>query len=83
MNRSLASAAAATARLEGCALLALGEALGCVAAGFDDAGELTLFLSVQQRHLADVVQVETDRVIHGSCSQLLRGFAYSGAYCAG
>ena len=64
--------------LQGRPLLALGEALGGIAAGFDDAGQLTLFFSVEQGNLSDVIQVETDRVIHGNCSQLLCGIAYSG-----
>ena len=47
------------------ALLAVGEAFGGIAAGFDDARELALFLSVEEGHLADVVQVQSDGVIHG------------------
>ena len=72
MKRSLASAAAADRRLEGGALLAGGEALGGLAAGFDDAGQLALFLSIEEGDLADVVQVETDGVVHGNASQLVR-----------
>jgi hypothetical protein len=46
--------------LEGCALLALGEALGGLAAGLDDARQLALLFGVEQGHLADIVQVQSD-----------------------
>ena len=64
MNRSLASAAAATAALRAAPLLAVGELLGGLAAGLDDAGELALVLGGEEGDLADVVQVEADGVIH-------------------
>ena len=57
-------------RLEGGALLAGVEPLGGFAAGFDDAGQLALFLSGEEGDLADVVQVQTDGVVHGSVLQL-------------
>ena len=79
MKRSLASAALATDAFERGALLAGGEALGGLAAGLDDAGELALFLRIEQGHLADVVQVQSDGVIHGSVSQLFGSSSDSAA----
>ncbi len=50
--------------LEGHALLARGELLGGFATGLDDARQLTFVFGGEQSHLADVVQVESDGVIH-------------------
>ena len=47
------------------AALAVGQLLGSLAAGLDDAArELSLVLGREQAHLADVVQVQTNGVIH-------------------
>ena len=46
------------------AALAVGELLGGLAAGLDDARELALVLGGEQGNLADVVQVQADGVIH-------------------
>ena len=50
-------------------MLAVGEPLGGVAAGFDDAGQLALLLCGEEGDLADLVQVQTNRITHGgSCN---------------
>ena len=64
MNRSLALAAARDLALEGGATLAGVELLRRFAAGFDDAGQLALVLGGEQGDLADVVQVQTNGVVH-------------------
>ena len=66
MNRSLALAASRTWRFRARALLASFELLSGFAAGLDDAGELALVLGGEQRHLADVVEVEANGIIHVS-----------------
>ena len=50
--------------LEGDATLAGVELFLRLAAGFDDARQLALVFGGQQRDLADVVEVETDGVVH-------------------
>ena len=50
--------------LQGGATLAAGELLGSLAAGLDDAGQFALVLSGEQRNLANVVQVQTNGVVH-------------------
>jgi hypothetical protein len=52
-------------RLEGGAALAIVELLLGLATRLDDARQLALVLGGQEGHLADVVQVETDGVVHG------------------
>ena len=73
MNRSLASAAAATAAFRAAPRLPLASSLGGLPAGLDDAGQLALLLSVEQRNLADVVQVQTDGVVHDDVFSTVRG----------
>ena len=46
------------------ALLAGGEALSGLAPGLDDAREFFLLVGSEQRHLADLVEVQADRIIH-------------------
>ena len=46
------------------AALAVGQLLGGLTTSLDDARQLALVLSGEQRNLADVVQVQTDGVIH-------------------
>ena len=50
--------------LEVGAALAVGEPLGGLAAGFDDARQLALVLGGEEGDLADVVQVQADGVVH-------------------
>ena len=64
MKRSFASAAAATAGLQVGGPLAGLELLGRFATGLDDARQLALVLGGEKGDLADVVEVETDGVIH-------------------
>ena len=46
------------------AALAVGQLLGGLAAGLDDARQLSLVLGSEQGNLADVVQIQADGVIH-------------------
>ena len=64
MNRSLALAASRTWRLRCYATLAGVELLLGFATCLDDPGELTLVFRGQQRHFADIVEVEANGVIH-------------------
>ena len=64
MNRSFASAAAATLALRSALRLPLASELGGLAALLDDARQLALVLGGEQGNLADVVQVQTDGVVH-------------------
>ena len=82
MNRSLASAAAATAALRAAPFSPLARRSAASRPASIDAGQLALFLSVEQGHLADVVQVETDGIIHVQCSQpSLSGLRIPGGSC--
>ena len=60
MNRSLASAAEATAAFSAAPFSPLARRLCGLAAGFDDARQLALFFCVEQGNLADIVQVQSD-----------------------
>ena len=55
------------------AALAVGQLLGGLAAGLDDARQLALVLGGEQGDLADVVQVQADGVVH--CVVVNRSFA--------
>ena len=84
MNRSLASAAAATAAFRATLRLPLASSLGGFAACLDHPRELPLVLGGEQRDLADVVQVQTDRVVHDDGVSTVRGgFEIRIRYCAG
>ena len=69
MKRSLASAASATARFERDAAATAAQLLGGLAASLDEARQLALVLSSEQGNLANVVQVETDGIIHNGAVQ--------------
>ena len=72
MNRSLASSAAVMAALQvGAASHRALDALGGVAAGFDCARQLPLLVRVEERYLADFVEVEADRNHSSRSVQLL------------
>ena len=64
MNRSLALGGGGHGVLEGDAALAVGQLLCGVAACLDHPRELPLVLSGEERDLADVVQVQANRVVH-------------------
>jgi hypothetical protein len=49
------------------AALAVGEQFSRFAALLDDARELALVLSCEEGNLSDVVEIETNRVIHYGC----------------
>ena len=67
--------------LQGGAALAVGELLGGLAAGFDDARELALVLGGEQGDLADVVQVQTDGVVHDVSYNRSCAGDHSGSTC--
>ena len=50
--------------LQRSSLLASVKLLGRLAASLDDAREFTLVFGSEQRHLADVIEVQTDGIIH-------------------
>ena len=71
MNRSLAAAASRDGPAQLAAALAGVEASLGLAAALDDLGELALLRGVQQRHLADLVEVQANRITHVATSNLL------------
>ena len=64
MNRSLAAAASATARRSSRLRSPASRRAWASRPRSIDLGELALLRSVQQRHLADLVEVQTNRITH-------------------